>query len=328
MNGNLDPRLIDARLGQLSPAERRELDERVAHDPQLAEQARSLDTALGALEHLRPVAPPAGLANRIRARVAAAGAPLRTTGPRPARERGGSWLRLEAAREVLAVAAVIVLAVGVGVPSVLHLRERNQRIACAANLAQVGQAMQTYARVFNDSLPFTGWSDAATWQPTAAAGEELIPNRRHVFPLLAGGLLAPQALICPSLGGVAMPAAQVRVRRDFLDARNVSYAYQNMSGVRPTLQRQPDMPILGDDNPLFDEGVPVFDLARLTGAAGANSRSHRGTGQNLLTIDGRSIWTSTPNSGVGGDNIWTLRHVTAYTGHEGPLAADDSHLLK
>jgi hypothetical protein len=127
-----------------------------------------------------------------------------------------------------------------------------------------------------------------------------------------------------------MPRAEIQRHDDFLEGRNVSYAYQNMAGVRPSAHDDPRLPLMADENPLFADGVPVLDFRRLTRAdpASANSRAHDGAGQNILTLRGEVIWAKTPLSGIEGDNIWTLRGVTEYTGREGPASSTDSHLLK
>lgn len=69
---------------------------------------------------------------------------------------------------------------------------------------------------------------------------------------------------------------------------------------------------MGDDNPLFDNGRPLVGLGRALGlvdVSKANSAAHRGAGENVLTIDGRVKWVTTPQSGANGDNIWTLQDV-------------------
>ena len=158
-----------------------------------------------------------------------------------------------------------------------------------------------------------------------------VPNRQHVYPLLRLEYVTdPRAFVCPSQQHVPMPKAEIQRRNDFLEARNVSYAYQNMAGVRPSANDDPELPILADDNPLFADGLPLFDARRFGfgDPTTANSRAHNGAGQNILTLDGRVKWTTTPRCGLAGDNIWVLDGVTDYTGHEGPIASTDSHLLK
>lgn len=336
------PNLLDLHLGQLSDAQETELRRRLESDPKLAAENEALTGVFAALRTYRTPAAPRGLNERIAAAVSHAGAPLRVAAQRPAERHSASELletgntriiRMRGMRDILAVAAMIVLAVGLGVPSVLHMRERGRRTMCAANLAQLGQGMNAYASVFGNSLPFCGWSNADSWRPTNEPGVTVRPNRQHVYLLLRTGYVNPNQFVCPSSRDVPMAADQIARRDDFLESANVSYAYQNMAGRRPQVgTANAELPILGDDNPLFDSGRPLFDLAAhklgLRDLSETNSAAHGGTGQNILTLGGSCKWVTTPDSGPSGDNIWTLEQVTQYTGHEGPKAATDSHLLK
>jgi hypothetical protein len=335
-----DSRLLDLHLGRLTDDERTALEQRIARDPTLAAQNEALTVMFRALHGVREAAPepPADLSAKIRARVAAAGPPLRVR--RPARrstarlveelDRGGI-VRLSSFREIAAVAALVVLAVGLGVPSMLHMRERGRRIMCSENLAQIGRGMQAYALASHGSLPFAGWGQEYSWRPTDEPGVVVLPNRRHIYPLLRNGLVSARIFVCPSASDLPMPDEQVPYHNDFLESRNVSYAYQNMAGVRPSLRDDPDLPVLADDNPLFDNGWPLLAVRRGLGLgdpADANSRAHGGAGQNILTIRGTVQWKTTPNCGVDGENIWTLEGVQEYEGREGPRSKTDAHLLK
>jgi hypothetical protein len=337
---DFDQRLLDLHLGHLSQAEQEELRARIAADPDLASQDAALASLFTALRTAAQDRAPAGLADKIKARIAAAGPPPRVTQPdttdaQPTPDDAKEPLRLlqlGSLRDLVAVAAVIVLAIGVGVPSLLHMRERSQRMVCSSNLQSIGQGMQQYASAFNASLPFAGWGPKYAWQPTSDPTITAVPNRRHIYPLLRTLIIQdPQVFVCPSQRGVPMPRDAVILHNDFLEGRNVSYAYQNMAGVRPSPERDdPDMPILADENPLFDNGMPIFDLRRFTwnDVKDRNSPAHDGAGQNVLTLRGNVRWVTTPEAGVNGDNIWVLNEVSEYTGREGPAAATDSHLLK
>lgn len=332
-----DSILLDLHLGHLTAEERVQLDARLQRDPQLAAQHAALGAVFSTLSAGRAPAAPADLHTRVLDRV-------RTFSvmPRVVRaeaelskqvERGNQprILRLGSLREIVAVAAILVLAVGVGVPSLMGLRQRGQRIGCSWNLAQLGAGLQQYASTFNASLPFAGWDARRSWQPTADPSYVTMPNRRHVYPLLARAYIVdPRLFVCPAQRGVPMPKDAIARNDDFIESRNVNYVYQNMAGVRPTTHDNPALPIMADENPLFEDGVPVFDVRRLpwVDPATVNSRAHGGVGQNVLTLDGQVKWTKSPAAGIDGDNIWTLHGVTDYTGHEGPLAATDSHLLK
>jgi hypothetical protein len=334
-----DPQLLELHLGRLSGRERDALEERIRSDAGLRSQHEALTAMFQALSRARDPEPrlPTGLTDKISARVAAAEPPLRVT--RPARRaaaelaelEGARLIRLHSFREIVAVAAIIVFAVGLGVPSVLHMRERAHRYACTENLANIGRGMQAYAMANHGGLPFVGWSGNSIWRPTDEPGLDVLPNRRHVYPLLRNGYVHARILVCPSASDLPMPEDQIPYHDDFLESRNLSYAYQNMAGVRPSLRDDPDLPVLADDNPLFDNGWPLFAVMRSLGLSDptqANSRVHGGAGQNILTLGGYVRWKDTPNCGVDGDNIWTLEDVDEYTGREGPRSTADSHLLK
>jgi hypothetical protein len=192
--------------------------------------------------------------------------------------------------------------------------------------------MQQYASIFNASLPFVGWDQGrSSWQASEDPRVITVPNRRHVYPLLQMALVSePRLFICPAQNDVPMPKGEIRRRSDFIESRNISYAYQNMAGVRPTARDNPRMPIMADANPFFVDGMPLFDARRLPGIdiQSMNSRAHGGAGQNVLTLDGSVRWTTTPLSGVDDENMWVLDGVEAYTGREGPASSTDAHLLR
>ncbi len=323
--------LIDLHLGRLEPDMRAELLARLDADPDLRREHETLTELFAALASFDAPAPPADLPRRICARIDAARATQQILAQQQQVSRAAG--RLLSLRDLLAVAAVLVMMIGIGVPGLLQMKQRARRVACSWNLGQIGRGVQAYAATFAESLPFAGWDVRATWSPTNQQQMHLIPNRRHLYPLLRRRYVPSAAVfICPGAGGVPMPAALIPRRDDFLESRNISYAGQNMAGVRPSLRSAPDMPIVGDDNPIFADGIPLLDVAArrlgLRNPARLNSRAHGGSGQNILTISGVVRWVTTPDAGLGGDNIWTLQGVRRYTGREGPQKATDTHLLK
>jgi len=331
-----DPQLLDLHLGHLSDVARAELQQRLDGDSRLSADNEALAGVFHALRSDPDQPIPTDLVSRSVARVRAAGPPRRLVRPPDeltahVERHNQGIIRLGNLREIVAVAAMIVLAVGVGVPGMLHMRERQQRLGCSWNLAQLGRGLQQYANAFNASLPFVGWSGNDSWQPTRQPDVVTIPNRRHVYPLLRMRYVRdPRLFVCPSQRHVPMPKDEIERHDDFLEGRNFSYAYQNMCGCRPSANDDPRLPILADENPLFEDGVFVPGTLRLTGKdpTRANSRAHRGAGQNILTLGGNVKWSKTPLCGIDDDNIWILRGVETYTGREGPTCSSDSHLLK
>lgn len=337
LRDELREQMIELRLGRLSADEQVEAAARIAADAKLVAEDADLRDALGALNRYQ-VAMPNDLVERTIARIrklhTVAVAPHKQSTPRVVwpEEQSGRVIRLHSFREITAVAATIILAVGIGVPSLVNMRDRAQRTACSWNLGQVGRGLQGYATAHADSLPFVGFSQANSWQPSRDPLIVRVPNRQHVFPLISSGQASADWFICPSGNDVPMAADQILSQRGFIEPRNISYATQNMAGVRPSLSGSPRLVVAGDDNPFFEDGVPAFDLAArkigLSDPAAQNSKAHRRFGQNLLQADGLVRWSTTPASGVDGDNVWTLSGTQRYTGREGPLTNTDSHLLK
>jgi type II secretory pathway pseudopilin PulG len=323
-----DTRIFDFHLRGGQSLERRLIQERIAENEQLHAQFGELCTVIDALSKCPAHSAPADLHDKVKARLAQT-APLQIKQPRISAAIADEprILRLQSWRELTAVAAMIVIAVGMGVPSLLQMRERGQRVACSNNLAHIGAALQAYSAVAA-SLPFAGWSGQDSWLSGGASPANTVPNRRHLYPLVAGHYVNAAELICPSGTDVAMTDHQVASCSDFVESRNVSYAYQNMSGVRPDPHGPGDMPIMGDNNPLFSGSTPVLSRLGISHESESNSPAHHGQGQNLLTLDGHVIWTTTPDCGVQRDNIWTLQGVDSYTGREGPTTATDTQLLK
>ncbi|MGD8452916.1 MAG: hypothetical protein PVJ57_13935 [Phycisphaerae bacterium] len=331
---SFDAELLDFHLGHLTDTQRRACQHRIAADPKFAEQHEALTAVFRTLHALPKPAAPKDLAARIKARVAQTPPPLRVVRPQDdwsdvAAAADTGVIRLGNLREIISVAAMIVLMVGIGVPSLLNMRERNQRMGCSQNLARIGQGMQQYASTFGASLPFAGWGPQASWRPSDDPRVVTLPNRRHVYRLLRGYYVNdPRVFVCPAQGGSPMPKGEVGGHNDFIESGNVSYAYFNMAGVRPKLDDQPGLPIMADDNPIFEDGVPLFERLGLRDSMLRNSPAHNAAGQNVLMADGHFKWATTPNAGVNDDNIWTLQGVEVYSGREGPASPADAHLIK
>lgn len=331
---DFDPILLDLHLGHLSTVEQADVRKRIAAEPELAEQDAALAAMFAALNAPQAAPMPPDLVARTVARVQAAGPAPRVVRPRDeltahVERQDVGIIRLGNLRDIVAVAALIVLAVGIGVPGLLHMRERSQRLGCSYNLAQLGVGLQQYASTYASSVPFAGFGRMASWQPTDDPAMVTVPNRRHVYPLLRLHFVQdPRLFICPSQPHVPMPADLVQRYYDFLEGRNISYAYQNMAGARPSANDDARLPILSDENPLFEDGLPLLDARRFQRPELANSRAHDGGGQNILTLGGHVRWATTPLAGIDDDNIWVLQDVESYTGREGPSSTGDAHLLK
>src|SRR5256714_2064816 len=72
--------------------------------------------------------------------------------------------------ELLVVIGIIALLISMLLPSLNRARETSNRVKCASNLRQVGQAMIMYANANKGLCPRTVWTPAVAVTPTWGTG--------------------------------------------------------------------------------------------------------------------------------------------------------------
>ncbi len=311
-----DEHLLDLHLDRLGDEERSWIESELRRDRELRERSERLGRILQPLDHWRPAPGPANLADKVLSRIYQAS---RQTIPM---ERGRApWGRM---RELIAVAACLVLLVGVAVPGMASVRERAQRTMCAGNLEAIFKGVSSYQQAFADSLPYAGTLAKASWLPSADRSLPFVSNSRHPFLLVKYKFgPKPRNFQCPSrCDGEPMPDSQVDTRDDFACAQNVSYDSLNLAGESPNVRPPVALAYMSDANPLFvnarfNEGVDPSKT---------NSPAHRGRGQTVLRLDGSVQFTKTPVY-TKDDNLWTITDVKKYSGTEAPTRPDDAFLV-
>ncbi|MGC4033581.1 MAG: type II secretion system protein [Tepidisphaeraceae bacterium] len=244
--------------------------------------------------------------------------------------------------ELLIATAVIGLILASVVPFIMATREANRRVACAANLAVLRDALnayvkdhKSYPRVRYDAavrpegyVAFTGADDANPF----AADSKVEPSdvSAALWLLVRGDYVKDTSVfICPSSNdsadrlydgkGAAVTAKQ---RGNFRSGHNLSYSVFCMYGSAvkdfwsDTLQS--GCALMADKNPGIGDGDDVTKVATSQPAeayAITNSRNHGRGIQNVLYADGSVQQERTPYVGVGynrsaagfknGDNIYT-----------------------
>lgn len=147
---NLD--VIGYQLGLIDDDERREIEAASQGRLDLASQCKAVDAWLAPLA-ADEFEPPADLAARIEARLAANRRPyLQPAGD----ETTAAKTPFLSGRDLLALAAVITLFVGVFFPTYREARFRAEQAACANNLRSIGWAAGNYGVAAGDNFPFTG----------------------------------------------------------------------------------------------------------------------------------------------------------------------------
>ncbi len=311
--------LVGYVLGQCDKEEAKAVAERLARDSDFALSYQSIKRTFDTISLLPSVEPPAHLVESTLMRVRA----MRQTealvaAPAPMRRR--AWAPTFTLRELTALAAIVVVAIGILVPVVSKTRERSQRELCQANQGQIGTALAAFSIENDDFLPAAKTQSHQWLGKTNAAS-----NSSALFQLVAKNLAKPDVFQCPGAGGESFVAQAGMI--DFPHPRAISYSYQHSltSAVRRSdpavTAAQHDFAIMADATPVFHNGV--FDPVC---AQGGTSRNH-GKGQNVLYLDSTVRWADSCTVGVKNDNIWLVDGVWDYKGDEAPISATDSFLL-
>lgn len=292
--------------------------------PPPAERQARLEALLHLLEMDAPPAePPRDLATRTLARVREAQpAPIPVIDRPVLASTSTSW------GQVIAVAAMFLAAVTLLWPILSHGRQQARQIACAAHLAQIGEALGRYAETFQGLMPRKGsWPGETWWQVGSGhqPGEPVRSNAAHLYLLVRGGYTSAPTLNCPD--NPHAPRTMSQQASDWPRLRAVSYSYQNQYTHEPIrLDQDPSGAVLADKNPLFRERESGGVEHDPEVPSHASSESHDQRGQNVLKRDGHVAFHESPIL-AGGDNIWMLQGHERYSGREIPRRTDEAFLV-
>jgi len=211
-------------------------------------------------------------------------------------------------------------------------RETANRVKCASNLRQIGQAMLLYANDNGGHYPrliyIAGPNPRPTWG-TGATGKNPFADVQAndvtgaMFLLLRTQDITAEVFTCPSSaaekdvfgGGMNTPLD----RANFTDVKkNLAYSIHNpyvKDGLIPADDRtywtsamSADFAIAADLNPGTAGGDDVTKPTIMSSAKDmrfANSSNHDKDGQNILYGDGHVSWENNPFIGVNRENIYT-----------------------
>ncbi len=225
--------------------------------------------------------------------------------------------------DIIICMVLLAMLFAVGVPvATYQSKETANRVICASNLRQIGQAMLWYSNDNRGQWPRTIY-DPANPTPTQFTGVEApdpfgpggpAPNdvTAALFLLIRTQDIGTEVFICPSdsarrdnLGG--KDPAQ---RSNFTKSTNLSYSLANpypttTIGYRWNISQNPEFVVMADMNPGVPELLTITWASRAEQVKLANSFNHRGDGQNVLFGDGHAEFVNTPFFGVQKDNIYT-----------------------
>jgi len=324
------PDLLGYRLGLIEPQERAKVEAAFDGPEALQVALDALDRTLAPLDADRVDPPPADLVQGVLERVA--GADKTLAFPKSAQSipetsdhgsRGGAKL---AFRELIGLAAAILMFVGIFVPGYRTAREAAHKVACANNLRLIGSGQELYAEANAGTYPFAGnVASNSRWGRVDPQGRDSLPNSRHSYLLVRGRFVPVEVFNCQGhQGGMPFNGNDPEDYLVFPDPWNNSYATdfvltpwhkRTLLGSKPLAA---DMTPLVNERGLIIRGAPSTD----------NSRSHEPLGgQNVLRANGSVLFFRSPRIGGADDDIYRIRGVDLYDGSERPSSRSDVFLV-
>jgi prepilin-type processing-associated H-X9-DG protein len=242
--------------------------------------------------------------------------------------------------ELLVVILIIIIVASILWPTIHRTHDGSDRVKCAANLKQIGLAIQLYCNENKGAYPRTSyvagvapiWSNDASdgGTPRDPFGAHGLPGKvadndvtAALFLLVRTQDITTEVFVCPNsvqdkdiLGSFA--GASAANKTSFSDWRkNLSYSYVNpypdgeavKLGYKVNATVGAEIAIAADMNPGIGDNYDVTFPTEKSSASDlkkANSRNHQGAGQNVLYGDGHVDWQQNSFCGMKRDNIYTV----------------------
>lgn len=321
--------LFDYSLGLAAEREAEQAKALIAGNKEAAEVHSKLKAVLSPLDTVQPEPCLDELAERTVWRLIQL-ANARQATKRPERIVVKSRLWHKAAK-VGAIAAVILLAVGVLLPSLSFARHQYRKHVCQSQLANIYQSIANYSSDYDDRLPAVATDVGQPWHRVGYQGKESQSNARNLYLLLKLGYNSrPNDFACCGRRQKQfrpLKVSQVRDYNDFPSREHFTYSFRIVCRPPVKMGMLGGQPLMADRNPVFENiragTFPVRLDDKLSTIASMN---HNRRGQNVLFTDGHARFLKTRHVGIPQDDIFTVQNVVEYRGNERPACEKDPFL--
>jgi len=236
--------------------------------------------------------------------------------------------------EIAAMAAVLVLFIGVLFPAFGLARQKQWQAHCQSHFAGIYSGLAGYVNDHDGRLPTVAAAPGAPWYMVGTQGPETPANTRRAWLLVKLNYAPLSAFACPARPGRSSPDPDIIPVAQYNDfpARSFIHFSVRIDGpqdAQPNLGRK--RVFLADLNPLSEEfpsdlSTPASIELRDT-LMKANSRNHRQRGQNVLCCDGSVEFTKTRRTSISDDDIYMLKTMVSgqrICGCERPASDSDT----
>ena len=219
--------------------------------------------------------------------------------------------------DIAAVAAVLVIFVGIVLPALGHARQRYQQQRCQTQLAGIHRALASYVADHDGQMPRVPVAPGSPWWKVGYQGAANHSNTRGPWLLVKQGYIDPNRFICPGrpeTRQLRFDTLEVANFNDFPSATYIHFSIRIGCPEAKTQGLDGRRVIFADTNPL-SEKLPSdysaeFTLRLCQELMTVNSKNHNRRGQNVLFCDGSVEFTRRRNTSISEDDIYTLTNMT------------------
>jgi prepilin-type processing-associated H-X9-DG protein len=238
--------------------------------------------------------------------------------------------------DIAAVAAVLVLLVGVVLPTLGFARQKYWQTRCQATLVGVHEGLAHYVAEHEGQLPSIETDVGEPWWKVGYQGLENHSNTRRAWILVREGYVLPDRFICPgrrSGGRISFDRLNVEEYSDFPHRSLIGYSVRISSPQSKDNRMMPRKVLMADLNPIAEE-LPTDYSAQVNlrlseNLLRSNSRNHGGRGQNVLFTDGSVQFLRRRHTNSSNDDIYTTEEMSngcSIRGYERPSCETDAFL--